>query len=67
MLEPTHKIELINAFLEKYYQINDNFHFDFDYFADQLIEFLNIVIKRRSLDLSPVRKNVILGKISKGM
>ena len=65
MLEPTHKIELINVFLEKYYHINDRFHFDFDYFADQLIEFLNIVIKRRSLSLSPVRKNVILGKIGK--
>jgi len=65
MLEPTHKIQLINIFLEKYYQINDNFHFDFDYFAEHLIEFLNIVIKRRSLDLSLVRKNVILRKIAK--
>ena len=65
ILEPTHKIELINVFLEKYYHFNDNFHFDFDYFAEHLIEFLNIVIKRRSLDVSQVRKNVILRKIAK--
>lgn len=63
MVEPTHKIKLINLFLKTYYRNNKTFHFNFDYFAERLIEFLNLVIKRRSL--SPVRKNVILRNISK--
>lgn len=59
MSEPIHKIELINIFLNEYYRINKNFHFAFNYFAEQLIENLNIVIKRRHLDFS-IRKSSIL-------
>ena len=67
MVEPTHKIKLINLFLKTYYRINKTFHFNFDYFAERLIEFLNLVIKRRSLDLSQVRKSVILKNIYKDL
>ncbi len=66
MPEPIPKIELINIFLESYFNINDNFHFTFNYFAERLIEFLNIVIKRRGLN-SLFRKNVILKNISKDL
>ncbi len=63
--EPMIKIELINYLLSKYFRINKRFLFSFDYFAERLIENLNIVIKRRALELSPVRKNIILKNISK--
>ena len=63
--EPIIKIKLINHFLKEYFRENKRFHFSFDYFAERLIENLNIVIKRRTLELSPVRKNVILKNISK--
>ena len=63
--EPIIKIKLINHFLKEYFRENKRFHFSFDYFAERLIENLNIVIKRRPLELSLVRKNVILKNISK--
>ncbi|MFX0141300.1 MAG: RIO1 family regulatory kinase/ATPase [Candidatus Hodarchaeota archaeon] len=63
--EPKHKIELINYFLKEYFRINKKFLFSFNYFAEKLIDYLNIVIERRAIELSPVRKNVILRNISK--
>jgi len=65
MLEPTHKIELINLFLKEYFRINKEFEFSFEYFAERLIEYLNIVIERRSLEFGPVSKNSILKSILK--
>ena len=65
--EPMIKIELINYFLREYFRMNKTFLFSFDYFAERLIENLNIVIKRRALELSPVRKSVILKNISKDL
>ncbi|MHA1488977.1 MAG: RIO1 family regulatory kinase/ATPase domain-containing protein [Promethearchaeota archaeon] len=65
--EPKHKIELINIFLKKYYQLNKNFSFSFNYFADRLIENLNVVIERRGLDISPVRKASILKNINENL
>ena len=59
--EPIHKIKLIKVFLKKYYKINRDFTFNFEYFAEKLIEDLNIVIERRDLDYGQVRKNTILG------
>lgn len=64
--EPRHKIELINLFLNEYYNRNTKFYFSFDYFASVFIEYLNIVIERRSLEFGPIRKQNILRKISKG-
>ena len=63
--EPTHKIKLIKVFLKKYYKVNHDFAFSFEYFAERLIEDLNIVIERRDLDFGQVRKNAILNKIFK--
>ncbi len=65
MPEPKHKMELINYFLKEYFRINKKFLFSFNYFAEKLIDYLNIVIERRAIELSPVRKNVILRNISK--
>jgi tRNA A-37 threonylcarbamoyl transferase component Bud32 len=65
MLEPTHKIELINLFLKEYFRINNDFEFSFEYFAERLIEYLNIVIERRSLEYGPVNKDSILRSILK--
>ncbi|GAI86577.1 unnamed protein product [marine sediment metagenome] len=62
--QPKHKIELINIFLKNYYQINSGFHFSFNYFAERLVEDLNIVIKRRDLDPGFIRKNTILKNIT---
>ncbi len=64
MFEPIHKTELINIFLKEYFRINPDFQFSFQYFAEQLIENLNIVIERRSLEFGPVSKNSILKNIS---
>jgi hypothetical protein len=50
--EPKIKIELINLFLKAYYQNNPNFHFDFNYFTEHLIENLNIVMRRRNINLN---------------
>ncbi|MBD3254215.1 MAG: hypothetical protein GF383_03940 [Candidatus Lokiarchaeota archaeon] len=65
MEEPTHKVELINTFLQRYYLLNNTFKFSFDYFAEHLIENLNLVIERRSMSTGPLRKRVILERISK--
>ncbi|MHA1724207.1 MAG: hypothetical protein ACTSXH_05120 [Promethearchaeota archaeon] len=66
--EPYHKIELINLFLREYYNRNDDFYFSFNYFAEKLIEYLNLVIERRpNLEIGPLRKQNILRKISKGI
>ena len=63
---PQHKIELINLFLKAYYSINRDFKFNFSYFAEKLIENLNIVIERREIDLSPLSKANILKTIIDG-
>ena len=63
--EPVHKIELIKIFLKKYYKFNSDFTFSFEYFAEKLIEDLNLVIERRDLDFGQVRKNAILNRILK--
>ena len=60
---PQHKIELINHFLQAYYRINKDFKFDFNYFAEKLIENLNEVIERREIDVSPLSKKNILKTI----
>ncbi|MFX1438578.1 MAG: hypothetical protein ACFFAA_15490, partial [Promethearchaeota archaeon] len=57
MEEPEHKIDLINVFLKKYYQKNPKFPFIFDFFAEKLIENLNIVIERRNLPYGPISKD----------
>ncbi|MFX1337705.1 MAG: hypothetical protein ACFFDK_03765 [Promethearchaeota archaeon] len=65
MFEPIHKTELINLFLKEYFRVNTDFQFSFQYFAEKLIENLNIVIERRSLEFGPVSKSSILKKIFK--
>ncbi|MFW9970759.1 MAG: hypothetical protein ACFFDF_11230 [Candidatus Odinarchaeota archaeon] len=65
MEEPKHKIELINIFLRKYYQTNVRFPFKFNYFAEKLIENLNIVIERRNLPYGTISKNKFIEDISK--
>ena len=62
--EPKHKIELINVFLKKYYDVNTSFQFDFTYFTEKLIEFLNIVMQRRGMNMN-LSKESFLEKISK--
>ncbi|MGV9173882.1 MAG: hypothetical protein ACOC35_15140 [Promethearchaeia archaeon] len=61
---PTHKISLVNQFLIKYYKVNHNFTFSFEYFADSLIENLNNVMERRHLDIGYFDKKTILKRIS---
>lgn len=63
--EPKHKIGLIKIFLKKYYRVNNDFNFSFKYFAERLIEDLNLVIDRRDLEFGQVRKETILKNISK--
>lgn len=65
MFEPKHKTELANIFLKEYFRINTDFQFSFQYFAEKLIENLNIVIERRNLEFGPVSKSTILKNISK--
>jgi len=65
MFEPKHKTELTNIFLKEYFRINTDFQFSFQYFAEKLIENLNIVIERRNLEFGPVSKSTILKNISK--
>lgn len=48
---PKSKIELINHFLKSYYRITPSTHFDFNYFTMKLIENLNLVMKRRGIDM----------------
>lgn len=49
--DPRLKIDLLNFFLKSYYKVNTNFQFDYTYFAGQLIENLNLVMKRRNINL----------------
>ncbi len=63
MVQPQHKIELINIFLKEYYRNNNKSNFSFKYFAERLIDNLNIVLERRKLDISPVSKKNILKRI----
>lgn len=65
MDEPKHKIELINIFLKKYYQITSSFQFDFNYLAEKIIEHLNIVIQRRNLPYGMINKDSFVEVISK--
>jgi len=60
---PKPKIELINLFLKTYYRINKDFIFNFNYFAEKLIENVNAVIERRGIDLGPLSKKNILQDI----
>lgn len=64
MEEPTHKIDLINYFLRKYYQTSSSCQFDFDYFAEKIIEHLNVVIDRRNLPFGPISKSTFIEDIS---
>jgi len=64
MTDPKHKIELINIFLKKYYSLT-SFNFDFNYFTESLIDNLNIVMKRRSIRLSPIKKATFIEEIKK--
>jgi hypothetical protein len=64
MVDPKHKIELINIFLKKYYSIT-SFNFDYPYFAAHLIDDLNIVMKRRSIKISPIKKTNFIEEIEK--
>ncbi|TFF92973.1 MAG: hypothetical protein EU543_04675 [Promethearchaeota archaeon] len=63
--EPYHKIELINQFIKQYYKINTDFKFSFSYFANTIIEDLNIVIKRRDLSIGNLNKSRILNNLKK--
>ena len=65
MDEPKHKIDLINVFLKRYYQINSSFQFDFNYFTEKIIGHLNIVIERRNLPFGPIRTSSFIEDISK--
>lgn len=62
--EPKPKMTLINLFLKEYYRHNRKFVFSFNYFAEKLIDYLNMVIERRNLHFGPVRKKQILESIS---
>jgi tRNA A-37 threonylcarbamoyl transferase component Bud32 len=66
MNDPKAKIELINLFLKSYYRLNPTFEFKFNYFAGQLIENLNEVMRRRNINLS-LNKATFLQEISKEM
>ncbi len=63
---PKSKIELINLFLKSYYRINPATHFDFKYFTEKLIENLNTVMRRRSIDMT-LQSSRFLKEISKDM
>lgn len=59
------KIDLINTFLAEYYRINKKFKFNFNYFAEKLLENLNIVIERRAsfgiIDKQKILRNLLGG------
>ena len=57
--DPKNKIELINLFLKSYYNENPSFEFDFSYFAEKLIDNLNIVMRRRKINLSLDKRDFI--------
>ncbi|MHA1191684.1 MAG: hypothetical protein ACTSP9_05240, partial [Promethearchaeota archaeon] len=61
MNHPKHKIELINFFLKSYYKNKPNFNFNFNYFAERLIENLNIVMRRRHINVILNKENFIKG------
>ncbi|MBY9012802.1 MAG: hypothetical protein KGD70_10550 [Candidatus Lokiarchaeota archaeon] len=63
---PKAKIELINIFLKTYYRDNPSIHFDFNYFTEKLIENLNTVMNRRSINIILQKEN-FLKDISKDM
>jgi len=65
MEEPKHKVDLINSFLRKYYRTNPTFPFDFNYLAEKIIEYLNLVIERRNLPYGVVSKEKLIENISK--
>ncbi len=65
MDEPTHKTDLINIFLRKYYQTSSSFQFDYNYLAEKIIEDLNIVIERRNLPYGVISKAKFIEDISK--
>ena len=64
MEDPRPKVQLIKVFLSKYYKVNPDFPFSFKYFAEKLIEYLNIVIERRELEFTQVRTDAILKHIN---
>ncbi len=57
--DPRNKIELINLFLKSYYNKNPSFKFNFSYFAEKLIDNLNIVMRRRKINLSLDKRDFI--------
>ncbi|MHA2281107.1 MAG: hypothetical protein ACXAC5_09675 [Promethearchaeota archaeon] len=65
MDEPKHKIDLINIFLRRYYQLNSTFQFDFNYFTEKIIGHLNIVIERRNLPFGRISTTPFIEDISK--
>lgn len=65
MEEPKHKVDLINSFLRKYYRTNPKFPFDFNYLAEKIIEYLNLVIERRDLPYGTISKDKLIKNISK--
>jgi hypothetical protein len=62
---PKHKIDLIILFLNTYYDYNKEFNFSLNYFAQKLIEYLNIVIERRSLNIGTLNFDAVINKLSK--
>ncbi|MHA1728700.1 MAG: hypothetical protein ACTSWY_08195 [Promethearchaeota archaeon] len=62
---PKHKISLINLFLKKYYRVNFSFEFSFNYFAEKLMEYLNIVIKRRNINGVSIKKDRLFKDITR--
>ena len=64
MNDPKPKIDLINLFLKYYYELNSGFEFNFNYFAEQLIEDLNEVMRRRNLQMS-LNKTSFIKEISR--
>lgn len=65
MNSPKHKIDLVILFLNKYYEYSKKFYFSMNYFAKKLIENLNIVIRRRSLNIGKLNVYSIIDRLSK--
>jgi len=61
MNHPKHKIDLINFFLKSYYKNTPYFKFNFKYFTERLIENLNIVMRRRHINLKLNKENFFTG------
>lgn len=64
---PKHKIDLVILFLNKYYEFSKKFYFSMNYFAKKLIENLNIVIRRRSLNIGKLNVYSIIDRLSKNL